>query len=497
MAEVILEMKGITKRFPSVVALNKVDFNLYKQEIHGIFGENGAGKSTLIKILSGVYLPDEGKIILKKQEVSLSSPWQAKELGIRTIYQETELIPQLTIAENLYLGRLPVSSWGIVNWKKLHEFASQTLDEFRIHLDPDRVVRNLSVAEQQLVMIAKGLSAGGSILIMDEPTSSLTDQETRNLFSLIKRIRQKGVSIIYITHKLEETFEITSRITVLRDGVEIGTVDTNSTTCNEIIKMSIGRELSKFYTKTKTAVSDVALEVRDLCKLGSFKNISFKSHYGEILGLAGLVGAQRSRVANCIFGIETPDKGKIFLDGKKVRISHPRDAIRMYLGFVPEDRKLQGLILGMCVRENISLPSLSQLGVAGLVNKKKERALSISFTNKLSIHTPGIEQTVLYLSGGNQQKVVLAKWLALNPKVLILDEPTRGIDVETKEEIHRIMNEMVTQGISIILISSEMSEILTMSDRIIVMHEGKIIGEFFQKEATKEKLIQCMVQTSE
>lgn len=497
MSDALLRMVGVSKSFPGVQALDNVDLEVRAGEILGLVGENGAGKSTLMKILSGVYEMDSGKLFLEGEEVTITDPHQAQGLGITIIYQEFNLMPNLTVAENVFIGREP-NTGGFVRWAELQRQTKELTDKLGIDLPPTAVVRSLSVAQQQMVEIAKALSIKARIIIMDEPTSALTEREVAHLFSIMRTLKAQGLGIIFISHRIEEVFEIADRITVLRDGRYVGTVNTKEAKIEQVIGMMVGRELSDLFQKSASSRDGkTVLQVEGISRTGTVRdphatvldNISFELHEGEILGLAGLVGAGRTELARAIFGADRRDSGRIYVDGKQVDIRSPREAISCGMGFVPEDRKEQALFLALAVRENISLPSLPRLVRYGFVRLNEERDLVGNFVQALRIRTPSLEQLILNLSGGNQQKVVIAKWLALAPKILIMDEPTRGIDVGAKAEVHALMNQLANQGVGIIMISSELPEILGMSDRILVMREGRVAGELSRKEATPEKVM--------
>lgn len=485
-----LEMKGISKRFPGVQALDNVDFEVERGEIHALVGENGAGKSTLMKVLMGVYPKDSGWIFLDGKEVRISNPREAENLGISMIFQEFNLLPHLTVSENIFLTRLPRKGFlRTVNWEKLWSDSSEILSRLEIPVDPRSLVKDLSVAEMQMVEIAKALSVNARVLIMDEPTSALTQEEIKRLFAQMRKLRDQGVAIVFISHRLEEIKEISDRITVLRDGRRIATVAADEVTEEEIAEMMVGREVKALFPKTETQRGKVLLEVRNLTRKGVFENVSFCLHEGEILGIYGLVGAGRTELVRSIFGEDPIDSGEVFLNGRRVSIKHPKDAVDLGIGLVPENRALQGLLVNMSVRENIALPNLANLSWKGWVSNFGERSVAQKQVRALGIKTPSIEQKVLYLSGGNQQKVVLAKWLERNPRVLILDEPTRGIDVGAKAEVHALMDSLVKRGIGIIMISSELPEVLGMSDRILVMRKGRIVAEFTREEASPQRVV--------
>ena len=492
MAELALEMLNITKEFPGVVALDDVSFSCRMGEIHALVGENGAGKSTLMKILAGVYHPDRGEIRLKGQPVRLSNPSEAQRMGIGIIYQEFNLLPWLTVVENILLGDLPRTRLGLVDWPRAREEAQRALDRLGVCLDLRARVVDLSVAQQQLVEIAKALSLHTdlSIIIMDEPSAVLAGHELEQLFQVIRTLRSQGVTVVYISHRLDEVFEIADRVTVLRDGLAVGTGEVKDMDKPTLIRMMVGRSLDETFPAAKSEVGEAFLEVRNLSssRLG-LRGISFTVNKGEILGLAGLVGAGRSELAMALFGVGSVDGGEVILDGKSVALGRPRRTIDMGVALVPENRKLQGLVLSQSVRDNTSLVVLDRLRGFLLVDDRRERELVAKQVQALDIKTPSVEQEVGYLSGGNQQKVVLAKWLCSAPKLIIMDEPTRGIDVGAKAEIYHLMRELADRGTSIIMISSELPEVIGMSDRILVMSRGQIAGELSRQEATEERIL--------
>ncbi|SMB93469.1 ribose transport system ATP-binding protein [Thermanaeromonas toyohensis ToBE] len=496
MPEVILKVEDVSKSFPGVRALEKVSLVVERGEIHALVGENGAGKSTLIKILSGIYQPDEGRIWLEGKEIALKDPRQAQNLGIVTIHQEFNLVPHLTVAENIFLGHEQTRTFlGFIHWQELRSRATTLLDQLGVKINPTRLVQHLSVAEQQMVEIAKALSLQARILIMDEPTATLTGEESTKLFNIIRAIKEKGVSIIYVSHRLEEIFAICDRITILRDGKWIATRDIKDVTPEEVIKLMVGRDIKERFPRRLAPKfsGQVALEVKGLNRKGKLHDINLRVRYGEILGIAGLVGAGRTELARAIMGLYPKDSGEIFLDGRKVNISFPWEAIRLGLAYVPEDRKGQGLLLNSSIKENISLTQLDHISRWGFIDRKAEIKACEEAMVKFRIKGRDCRQKVKNLSGGNQQKVVLAKWLASRPKVLILDEPTRGIDVGAKAEIYELIQALAAEGVAIIMISSDLPEILGMSDRIIVVHEGRVVGEFLRGEVTEEKIMGCAV----
>jgi ribose transport system ATP-binding protein len=486
----LLRMRGISKRYPGVIALENVDFDVLPGEVHALVGENGAGKSTLMKILAGAELRDEGEILISGKPAPIHSPQDAMGLGINIIYQEFNLVPHLSAAENIYLGREPGAAIpGFINFRKLYGDAQSVMDSLGVPVDVRSEVSRLSVAQQQMVEIAKATSRNSLIIAMDEPSATLTEHELQNLFELIKKLRSQGVGIIYISHRLEEIFGICDRVTVLRDGHHIGTMRIQDTNREEIIRMMVGRELKESIPKRPSPRGEPLLEVRGLTRKGVFEDITFTVHRGEVLGIGGLVGAGRTEVARAIFGADPVDAGEMTFNGKRFRPRSPGDAIDTGIGLVPEDRKSLGLILNMVVRENTTLAHLDALTMLGFVSRRKEREVSEGYTRDLRIRTPSIEQEVKNLSGGNQQKVVLAKWLFTQSQLLIFDEPTRGIDVGAKVEIYELMNDLVAKGAAILMISSELPELLGMSDRILVMHEGRLAGELPRSEATQERVM--------
>jgi ribose transport system ATP-binding protein len=491
MSEYVLEMCDITKRYPGVVAVNNAQLDLRAGEVHCLVGENGAGKSTLMKVLSGAVPLDSGEIRLSGGPVHIHSPHHAQQLGVSMIYQEFNLSPYLSVAENIFLGREPrLGRTPFIHWAKMYRDARAILARIRVNLDVRKPVNECSVAQQQMVEIAKALSFDSKIIVMDEPSATLTEHELAALFDLISELKRQGIGMIYISHRLEEIFTIGDRVTVMRDGQYIATKPVNEVTREEIIRMMVGRELTHEFPKESFELGEERLRIEALTRRGAFDNVSFSLRSGEIVGLTGLVGAGRTEVARAIFGADRPDAGRIILDGKPVTVRSPQDAIRLGIGLLTEDRKNQGLVLGMTVRENTTLANLRSLVKLLFVDRRRERAETDRFVRELQIKTPSIEQVVQNLSGGNQQKVVLAKWLFTESKVLIFDEPTRGIDVGAKVEIYRLMNQLVRRGVCILMISSELPEVLGMCDRILVMHEGRIAGELSHADATQERIMQ-------
>ncbi len=496
MDQLILQMRKITKTFPGITALNNVDFNLMKGEVHALLGENGAGKSTLIKILSGAILKTSGDIFMDGAQVEITNPFQAQSLGIAVIYQELMLAPALSAAENILLGRFPLRWRFFVDRNKLFARARQITTMLGLHIDLNLPLQLLTIAQQQMIEVAKALSLNAQIIVMDEPSAVLTPHELEKLFHVISQLKEKGVSFIYISHRLEEIFKIADRVTVLRDGETQGTCFISDVTRAQIINMMVGREIksSNKVEHIDQLTGKVVLEVKDLRSEYLPEPINLKLYKGEILGIAGLVGAGRSQLVRAIFGSDQKISGQIFIEDKPVTINSPVDAVRHGLGLVPEDRKSQGLLSEMSAAENMTITNLKKITLGWLIKKKKEAETANSLVKQLKIRLNSIHQNINSLSGGNQQKVILARWLDSNANIIIFDEPTRGIDVAAKLQIHQLMRELIRQGASIIMISSELPEILEMSDRIIVMHEGRITGELMREEATEEKIISLATQ---
>ena len=495
MAEAVLELKNILKSFSGVEVLHGVSFSLRKGEVHALLGENGAGKSTLVKIITGVHQPDGGEIYLNGEQVHFSNAHESRQAGIAAIYQELTLFPDLDVAENIFAGRQPTAAGGRIAWKQLYKEADQLLSSLGVHLALKQKARNLSIAQQQMIEIARAFSIHARILIMDEPTSSLTLNEVADLFRLVRRLRSEGTPIIFISHRLEELFEIADRVTVLRDGSYVGTREMDNVARDDLIKMMVGRTISTLFPKQDVEAGETILKVQNLWREGIFKDISFELHKGEILGMAGLVGARRTDVARALFGVKPPTSGTIEVEGKQVAITSPQDAIELGIAYVPEDRQKHGLIPPMNLISNISLPVLGEYVRAGLLQNRAERKAAFKAATQMEVRASSIWQKARELSGGNQQKIVLAKWLSTDPKILILDEPTRGIDVGTKAAVHALMSELAQHGLAIIMISSELPEVIGMSDKIIVMHEGSITARFDREEATQEKIMAAATQT--
>lgn len=486
MAEMLCEMKNIHKNFIGVKALNNVTFNLRKGEVHALLGENGAGKSTLMKILSGSYQPDSGEIVIEGQSVMLRNPHHALQLGISIVHQEPQMVPWLGIAENVCLNAWQTVR-GLVSWSKMEEVAREHCSRIGLNKPMDTIVANLSMAEKQMIQIARALMHASKIMIFDEPTSSLTPQEKDALFAIIRRLKSEGMGIIYISHRIEEIFEIADRVTVLKDGQLVGTVPIREVDAPTLVRMMVGRELGKLYPPKSTEFGEELLVVEGLTRKGRFHNVSFTLRRGEVLGFAGLVGSGRSEVALCLFGADAIDGGTITFKGQKVHFRSTAEAIRNRVAFVGEDRH-QGMVHHLPVRENISLPWYAKFARFGVMDRKKQADVARKMIGKLNIKTPSEEQLIGKLSGGNQQKVIFGRWLIEDADVFILDEPTRGIDVGAKEEIYQLIRELTSQGKGVILISSELPEILGMSDRVLVMHRGTVAGILSAEEATEENI---------
>ncbi|MFN8472595.1 MAG: sugar ABC transporter ATP-binding protein [Anaerolineae bacterium] len=496
MADALVLMEGIDKSFPGVHALNNAKFELMPGEIHALVGENGAGKSTLMKILSGIYSKDAGRIIYKGQEVNITRPREAQDLGISMIHQELNLMQHLTVAQNIYIGREPRTARFMLDERAMNAKAQDLIKMMNLDLDPRVKVADLTVAKQQMVEIAKALSFNSDVLIMDEPTAPLTDVEIEDLFRLIRDLRAKGVGIVHISHRLEELKQISDRVTVMRDGQYVNTVPTASTSIDAIISMMVGRTIFEATPEIPENPSqEVVLEVKHLNRGRAIKDVSFQLKKGEILGFAGLVGAGRTEVGRAIFGADRLDSGEIYVKGQRVEIRSPGDAVRHGISYLSEDRKRYGAVLGMDVADNVVMATLSRYILGGMVvNTTQTRAAGKRAVDALAIKTPSLQQKVRNLSGGNQQKVIIGKWLDANTDVLIFDEPTRGIDVGAKSEIYKLLNSLAQQGKSIIMISSELPEILRMSHRIVVMCEGRITGELSSSEATQESIMRLATQ---
>lgn len=490
MGEVILTMKGIDKSFPGVHALDHVDLEVRRGEVHALMGENGAGKSTLMKVLTGIYTKDEGTITYEGKEIEFSNPREAQDAGIVIVHQELNMMGHLTVAQNIFIGR-EMMNGGLIDDKKMNEEARKLFDKLNIDIDPTETMSRLTVGRQQMCEIAKAISHDAKVIIFDEPSAALTEAEIEELFKIIRDLREKQLGIVYISHRMDEIKVITDRVTVMRDGGYVGTLITEESTKDDIINMMVGRVIYED-PKTASAVpkdAPVVLKVEHLNAGKMVQDVSFELHKGEILGFSGLMGAGRTETARALFGADPKESGDIYINGQKVDIKTPQDAVRCGIGYLSEDRKRYGIVVAKSVAENSTMASLEQFMKGIFINKKKENDTAQEYVEVLKTKTPGVDQLVVNLSGGNQQKVVIAKWLVRNCDILIFDEPTRGIDVGAKSEIYHLMNQLVAQGKSIIMISSEMTEILRMSDRIVVMCEGKKTGELGIEEATQERIM--------
>ena len=498
MQNVLLEMTGIHKRFHGVHALKGVNFQLRSGEVHALMGENGAGKSTLMKVFTGIHKRDEGEIVLYGEPVNFSTIKESQDAGISMIHQELNMMNHLTVAQNIYIGREPMSG-GLIDDKKMVEDAAELFARIGVKIDPSTTLGTLTVGKQQMVEIAKAVSRNAKILILDEPTAALTQAEVEELFKIMRDLQAKGIGMIYISHRMDEIKRISDRITVMRDGEYVGTVDTNAVTKDEIINMMIGRVVYED-PKTHSEVpegAEVVLEVKNLCSGKTIRDVSFTLRRGEILGFSGLMGAGRTEVARAIFGADPYDSGEIYVKGEKVNIKSPADAVKHSIGYLSEDRKRYGLMLFKSVAENTAIASMDRYISGGLINDGKLKEEAVEYNEKLRTKTPSIEQLLKNLSGGNQQKVIIARWLIQDCDILIFDEPTRGIDVGAKSEIYTLMNELAKQGKAIIMISSELVEILRMSDRVLVMCEGRKTGELDISEATQENIMQLATMREE
>ena len=491
MPDVVLRIENISKSFPGVKALSDVSFSVNRGEIHALMGENGAGKSTLIKILSGVNSLEGGAFYINGKSMRFQTPLEALKSGISVVHQEIKLVDTLTVSENIFIGQPPMTGRGTVDWKKLHRDARELLDSIHADIDERAIVGKLSIARQQMVEVCKALSHKAEIIIMDEPSATLTDKELTMLFQILRNLKSRGITVIYISHRMEEVFEISDRVTVLRDGRHIHTGDIGELDRRQLIAMMVGRELENEYPKEFVGRGEPILEVKNLNRPGVLKNISLTLHAGEVLCVSGLVGSGRTEFARTVFGADRgkDQTGEIWIRGKRIEIRSVQDAMRAGIALIPEDRKRQGLVLGMSVRENISMASIRRVMRGLRISRKLENALAKEFIQSLRIMTPDQQREVRNLSGGNQQKVVIAKWLATNADILILDEPTRGVDVGAKAEIYKLLNGFTAQGKGVIMISSEMPEVLGMCDRVVVFRDGAINGEFTRDEVTQEKLL--------
>ena len=486
-----LELRAASKSFGAVRALRDASITLYPGEAHALLGENGAGKSTLVKILGGVHRPDEGELLIDGVTLSFSGPAAAREAGVSIIYQEPSLFPDLTVAENIFMGRQPLRRARRIDRGAMHREAAAIFARLGVEIDLERPARGLSVADQQIVEIAKALSLGAGVMVMDEPTAALTTVEADRLFEVIRTLRSRGTAVLFISHRLEEVFATCQRVTVMRDGGFVRTAAIEDVTVDDVIRAMVGRELSDLFPKTATEPGDVVLEVESLCSQGVYDNVSLTVRAGEIVALAGLVGAGRSEVARGVFGVDRRSSGKVKMDGRELPNGDPIAAMNAGMALVPEDRRQQGLVMDMGIDQNTALASLGRLSRSGLIRRSAEGALAAEWTARLQVKYGRLRDTVSTLSGGNQQKVVLGKWLARSPRLLIIDEPTRGIDVGTKAEVHRILDGLVAQGMAVLMISSELPEVLAMADRVIVLREGRVTAEFSREQADEDSVMRA------
>ena len=484
-----IEMRGIDKSFGSNQVLKQAGFTLESGEVHALMGENGAGKSTLMKILTGVYTKDAGTVLVDGKEVNYKNPQEAEKAGIVFIYQELNVMFDLTVEENLFMGKEIHGKFGICDKKAMQKKAQEALNILGVNISPKTVMAELSVGQQQMVEICKALMADAKVIIMDEPTAALTQSETVALFKVIESLRKKGVSMVYISHRMEEIFELCDRITVLRDGSYIGVKNIPETNMNEIVKMMIGREIGERYPSRNVKIGKEVLKVKELTRKGTFHDVNFSVRAGEVLGVSGLMGAGRTEIMQAIFGNHSYESGTIEIDGKEVKISNPRQAMEHGIGFITEDRKTEGLMLDKSIRENISLCNLRRISKSSVISREAEKNMVAEAIKDLHIKCFGSYHECNNLSGGNQQKVVLAKWILTNPKILILDEPTRGVDIGAKKEIYSIINKLAAQGVAIIMVSSELPEVLGMSDNIMVVREGEVRGIISYEEANQERVM--------
>ncbi|WP_440601762.1 sugar ABC transporter ATP-binding protein [Bacillus safensis] len=484
-----IEMHNIHKAFGKNTVLSGVSFDLVTGEVHALMGENGAGKSTLMNLLTGLYSLDQGTIQIDRKETAFKNPKEAEQHGIAFIHQELNIWPDMTVLENLFIGKEIYTKLGLLDTKKMKVLAQKQLDRLSVNLSLDQEAGSCSVGQKQMIEIAKALMTDAKVIIMDEPTAALTEREIEKLFQVIESLKKEGVSIVYISHRMEEIFAICDRITIMRDGKTVDTKAIPETNFHEVVKKMVGRELTDRYPERTPSTGDIVLEVKQATKKGQFQDISFSVKAGEIVGVAGLMGAGRTEMMRSLFGLDPLDQGEIWVHGKKAVIKKPSDAVKLGIGFITEDRKDEGLMLDASIRENIGLPNLKSFSPKGLIDKKNEQDFVDLLIKRLTIKTASSDISARSLSGGNQQKVVIAKWIGIQPKVLILDEPTRGVDVGAKREIYQLMNELTDRGVAILMVSSELPEILGMSDRVLVIHEGTISGELDKTEATQERIM--------
>ncbi|WP_144491561.1 MULTISPECIES: sugar ABC transporter ATP-binding protein [Bacillus] len=484
-----IEMHNIHKAFGKNTVLSGVSFDLVTGEVHALMGENGAGKSTLMNLLTGLYSLDQGTIQIDGKETAFKNPKEAEQHGIAFIHQELNIWPDMTVLENLFIGKEIYTKLGLLDTKKMKVLAQTQLDRLSVNLSLDQEAGSCSVGQKQMIEIAKALMTDAKVIIMDEPTAALTEREIEKLFQVIESLKKEGVSIVYISHRMEEIFAICDRITIMRDGKTVDTKAIPETNFHEVVKKMVGRELTDRYPERTPSTGNIVLEVKQATKKGQFQDISFSVKAGEIVGVAGLMGAGRTEMMRSLFGLDPLDQGEIWVHGKKTVIKKPSDAVKLGIGFITEDRKDEGLMLDASIRENIGLPNLKSFSPKGLIDKKNEQDFVDLLIKRLTIKTASSDISARSLSGGNQQKVVIAKWIGIQPKVLILDEPTRGVDVGAKREIYQLMNELTDRGVAILMVSSELPEILGMSDRVLVIHEGTISGELDKTEATQERIM--------
>ncbi|MGG1698585.1 MULTISPECIES: sugar ABC transporter ATP-binding protein [Bacillus] len=484
-----IEMHNIHKAFGKNTVLSGVSFDLVTGEVHALMGENGAGKSTLMNLLTGLYSLDQGTIQIDGKETAFKNPKEAEQHGIAFIHQELNIWPDMTVLENLFIGKEIYTKLGLLDTKKMKALAQTQLDRLSVNLSLDQDAGSCSVGQKQMIEIAKALMTDAKVIIMDEPTAALTDREIEKLFQVMESLKKEGVSIVYISHRMEEIFAICDRITIMRDGKTVDTKAIPETNFHEVVKKMVGRELTDRYPNRTPSKGDVVLEVKQATRKGRFQDINFSVQAGEIVGVAGLMGAGRTEMMRSLFGLDPLDQGEIWVHGKKAVIKKPSDAVKLGIGFITEDRKDEGLMLDASIRENIGLPNLDSFSPKGLIDKKNEQDFVDLLIKRLTIKTASSEISARSLSGGNQQKVVIAKWIGIQPKVLILDEPTRGVDVGAKREIYQLMNELTDRGVAILMVSSELPEVLGMSDRVLVIHEGTISGELDKTEATQERIM--------
>ena len=494
--QAVLSLTNARKTFGPVVALADGQIELWSGQIHALVGENGAGKSTLVKILAGLYTPDAGQFLISGEGVSFKTVADSKSAGISVIYQEPTLFPDLTVAENIFVGRQPKNRLGLISRSQMNEEARKLFNQLGVSIDPDRIAEGLSIADQQIIEIAKAISLDAQILVMDEPTAALSGSEVERLFVVARTLRDKGAAILFISHRFDEIFDLCDQITVMRDGTYISTHKVSDTNVSEIVREMVGRDINSLYPKIPAPIGETVLEVKNLSKAGEFSNVNLQVRSGEIVGLAGLVGAGRTEVARSIFGIDKYDRGTVSILGKEISGGDPAISIKAGVGFVPEDRRKQGLVLDLSVTKNTALTLRKALAKFGIISSKLERSVALTWAEKLRVKAGSMDIEVATLSGGNQQKIVLAKWLATEPTLLIVDEPTRGIDVGTKAEVHKLLSDLAGKGMAILMISSELPEVLGMADRIYVMREGKVSAEISSAEATPELVMHAATSNS-